>query len=415
MEIFTDVGGRTGVDCGGFCEFCFYKNVDFNNLEPIACINCPPNQIGCDYCQNIIKRVSNNFKSFSRVLTELKEKLNNEEYKTLNHKDFKIIIAGGADVFNYPHLYELVSRLKESQLHLHLGYTSGKPIKHENMAQSLISLGVDEVSFSVFSTNPDIRKKWMKDETPEGSIKGLKMFCENIDLNASAVIIPGVNDGDKIFETCVDLEEWGVKSFFLRRFANFKNQGLILNNKPLIEGINPQSYEEFQELVHEVTREFSFKVSGYPFYDPQNESPFAISKIKNKNYLERLQDIKSEVTIITSKLAEPYLHKIFSVIDKFNLVNIVSVDKDIADLITHEDLESINLDEVKRNVIIPSGALVHDKKAAEILCSDGKFRIITRGPYVLTNPYYDGDLYKEDLLNFELKSFNALIDVINSF
>ena len=224
-----------------------------------------------------------------------------------------------------------------------------------------------------------------------------------------------MNDGDKTFETCVDLEEWGVKSFFLRRFANFKNQGLILNNKPLIEGINPQSYEEFQELVHEVTREFSFKVSGYPFYDPQNESPFAISKIKNKNYLERLQDIKSEVTIITSKLAEPYLHKIFSVIDKFNLVNIVSVDKDIADLITHEDLESINLDEVKRNVIIPSGALVHDKKAAEILCSDGKFRIITRGPYVLTNPYYDGDLYKEDLLNFELKSFNALIDVINSF
>jgi len=97
------------------------------------------------------------------------------------------------------------------------------------------------------------------------------------------------------------------------------------------------------------------------------------------------------------------------------LVNIVSADKDIADLITHEDLESINLDEVKRNVIIPSGALVHDKKAAEILCSDGKFRMVVRGPYVLTNPYYEDDYYKEDLLDFEFKSFNALIDVINSF
>ena len=78
-------------------------------------------------------------------------------------------------------------------------------------------------------------------------------------------------------------------------------------------------------------------------------------------------------------------------------------------------MEFINLVGVKRNVIIPSGALVQDNKAAEILCRDGKFRIIARGPYVLTNPYYDGDLYKEDLLEFELKSFNALIDVINSF
>ncbi len=341
--------------------------------------------------------------------------MNNKDYRSLNQNDLKIIIAGGADVFNYPHLYELVTRLKESQLYLHLGYTSGKPIKHESMAENLISLGVDEVSFSVFSTNHEIRRKWMNDETPEESIKGLKMFCENIELNASVVVIPGVNDGDNILETCVNLEKWDAKSFFLRRFANFKNQGLILNNKPLIEGMKPQSYGGFQELVHEIAREFSFKVSGYPFYDPKNESPFAISRVKNKDYLEKLPDIKSEATIITSNLAKPYLENIFSVIDEFNLVNIVSMDKDIADLITHEDLETINLDEVKRNVIIPSGALVHDKKAAEILCSDGKFRIIARGPYVLTNPYYEGNFYKDELLNFELKSFNALIDVINSF
>jgi methanogenesis marker radical SAM protein len=415
MEIYTDVGGRTGIDCGGFCEFCFYKNVDFYNLESIGCIHCPPNQIGCDYCQNIINRVSIGFKPLSNVLTDLNNKLSRDECSSLNQKDIKIIIAGGADLFSYPQLYELVSKLKESQIHLDLRYTSGKPIKHESMAEKLISLGVDDVNFSVFSTNPEIRRKWMNDETPIESIKGLKLFCENIDLYASAVIIPGVNDGDKIFETCIDLEEWGVKSFFLRRFANFKNQGLILNNKPLIEGVNPQSYGEFQELVRELAREFSFKVLGYPFSDPENDFPFAISRAKNRYYLEKLPKIKCEATIITSKLAGPYLEKIFGVIDEFNLVNIVSVDKDIADLITHEDLEFINLVGVKRNVIIPSGALVQDNKAAEILCRDGKFRIIARGPYVLTNPYYDGDLYKEDLLDFELKSFNALIDVINSF
>ncbi len=418
MEIFSDVGGKPGIDCGGFCEFCFYKNVDFKKLESlsIGCINCPPNHIGCDYCHNTVTRVNNDFKPLYHVLNDFKEKFNKElTTGSLNHKDLSVIIGAGADVFYYPHLYKLVSTLKEYELQLHLGYTSGKPIDNDHMAENLISLGVDEISFSVFSTDPEKRRKWMNDNTPQKSLKGLKVFCENIDVNASVVVIPGLNDKEELLKTCVNLEEWGVKSFVLRRFANFKNQGLILNNKPIIEGIKPQTYEEFQELVGEISHEFSFKVLGYPFSDPKNDFPFAISRVQNRDYLEKLRDIKSEATIITSNLAKPYLEKIFSVIDEFNLINIVSVDKDIADLITHEDLEFINLDDVKRNVIIPSGALVHDNKAAEILCKDGIFRIIARGPYVLTNPYYGVEFYKEDLLTFELNSFNALIDVVNSF
>ncbi len=418
MEIFIDVGGKPGIDCRGFCEFCFYKNVDFKKLESISigCIKCSTNQIGCDYCHNTVTRVKNNFKPLANIVNDFKEKFNKYLLEnSLNHKDLSVIVGAGADVFNYPSLYKLVSTLKEYELRLHLGYTSGKPIDNDNMAENLISIGVDEISFSVFSTDPEKRRKWMNDNTPQKSLEGLKLFCQNIDVNASVVVIPGLNDKEELLETCVNLEEWGVKSFFLRRFANFRNQGLILNNKPIIEEIKPHTYEEFQELVSKISREFSFKVLGYPFSDPKNDFPFAISRVKNRDILEKLQEIKSEATVITSKLAKPYLEKIFSVIDEFNLVNIVSVDKDIADLITHEDLESIDLDDVKRNVIIPSGALVHDKKAEEILCRDGKFRIIARGPYVLTNPYFDGDLYKEELLNFELKSFNALIDVINCF
>ncbi len=419
MEIFTDVGGKPGIDCGGFCEFCFYKNVDFKKLESISigCINCPANHIGCDYCHNTVTRVKNDFKPFNNVLNDLKGKIDKQELlgSLDDYKELKIIIGAGADVFYYPKLRELVSALKESQLNLHLGYTSGKPIKHESMAESLVSLGVDEISFSVFSTDPVKRRKWMNDFTPEESLRGLKIFCENIDVNASVVVIPGVNDKEEIFNTCINLEEWGVKSFVLRRFANFKNQGLILNNKPIIKGITPHTYEEFQRLVHDVAREFSFKVLGYPFSDPKNDFPFAISRIKNRVYLEKLPDIKCEATIITSKLAGPYLEKIFEVIDGFNLVNIVTVDKDVADLITHEDLETVNLIDVKRNVIIPSGALVHDKKAEEILNKDGKFRVVVRGPYVLTNPYYKDEFYEEELLNFELESFTALIDKINSF
>jgi len=68
MEIYTDVGGRPGLDCGGFCKFCFYKNVDFNNLKSlkIGCIDCPPGQIGCKKCQALINRVNNDFKTTSQ-------------------------------------------------------------------------------------------------------------------------------------------------------------------------------------------------------------------------------------------------------------------------------------------------------------------------------------------------------------
>ena len=258
----------------------------------------------------------------------------------------------------------------------------------------------------------------MNDFTPEESIKGLQIFCQNIDLNASAVIIPGINDGDQVFQTCSNLEEWGAKSFTLRKFANFKRQGLILNDKPTINGKSTNSYEDFQALVQKLADEFSIRIFGYPFYDPKNESPFVLSKKENSMYLKSLPEIKSESTIITGDLSAPFLKKIFKTIDESKLVNIVSVNKEIADLIIHEDLESIDLNEVKDNVIIPSGALVHDNVAEKLLCKDGKQRKILRGPYVLTYPYKGEDQHvtnKEELIKYELKSFKELIDKINSF
>ncbi|MGB8233815.1 MAG: methanogenesis-associated radical SAM protein, partial [Methanobacterium sp.] len=99
-----------------------------------------------------------------------------------------------------------------------------------------------------------------------------------------------------------------------------------------------------------------------------------------------------------------------------NLVNILSVDKEIADLIVHEDLESIDLKEVKGNVIIPAGALVQDNYAKKLLSSDGKHRKVIRGPYILSNPIKGEDEHytMDEIIEFEIKSFNALIDKINS-
>ena len=282
MELGTHVGGRPGIDCGGFCSFCFYKNVNFNKLKSLhlGCVNCPPDQMGCDQCRGLVDRVTDDFKPLHIVLNDLENQLAIQNIWS-SLKDAEIVVGAGADIFYYPQLIELVTILKNSGFPLHLGYTSGKAIKDENLAGELISLGLDQLSFSVFSTNPDIRRKWMGDKNPVEAVESLKLFCENIDVNASVVVVPGVNDQEHLFQTASDLEAWGVKSFVMRRFANFKYQGLILNdNRPIIKGINPQTIEEYQELVKKITDEFSFQVLSFPFYSPTKNFPFTIIKRK---------------------------------------------------------------------------------------------------------------------------------------
>ena len=251
MEIPVSVGGTPGKNCGGFCEFCYFKTADYKKLEtnPINCRYCPPNQNGCKYCKEIIGLAKNGFKHPNEVLINLQRVLIKEKLLgRLNFKDIKINVGSWADIIFYPHLKELIFALKQWGFPVHLGYTSGKGINDEKMIENILTMGVDEVSFSVFSSNPEIRRKWMHDKTPEISLKAVEIFCENIEVNASTVVIPGVTDQEELFRTASTLEEWDVKSFTLARFANFQNQGNILNKRPIIDGIIPHSYEEFQDL-----------------------------------------------------------------------------------------------------------------------------------------------------------------------
>lgn len=413
MLINAAVGGMPGKDCGGFCKFCYFKGADFNNIDSltIGCRYCPPNKIGCDYCHRAFNNIG--FKSPSHVLLDLENILRwHDVLGTLNYKDLKIVTASSADIMMYPQLLELISALKDWRLYVHLGYTSAKGVKDEKLVEEMISLGLNEASISVFSTNPEMRREWMNDKTPEQSLKAIKILCENIDVNASTVVIPDVINEEEIFRTCSDLEDWGVKTFMLSRFANIKREGLILNNKPLINGIHTQLYEEFQEMVKNVSEEFSFRVIGAPFNDPKKGLPYTLSKKENRKYLKNLPEVTNDATIITSKLSFKPLKKIFDFISE-DKVNVIGVDKEIGDLITHEDLAMVNLDEVKKRVIIPGGALVHDRLANEILNKDGKERHIVRGPTGLF--YYDiEELSKDEIIKFELERFTSLINKINS-
>ena len=138
--------------------------------------------------------------------------------------------------------------------------------------------------------------------------------------------------------------------------------------------------------------------------------------LENWKYLEILSEVTSEATVLTSKVAKPYIEKVFNLIGASDLVNVVSADQDIGCLITQKDLEDLDLKNLTETVIIPGRAFVHDKKAEEILSADGVERIVARGPDKLS---VDGEmsstLSREDVLKTELIAFQDLIEAINFF
>jgi len=61
--------------------------------------------------------------------------------------------------------------------------------------------------------------------------------------------------------------------------------------------------------------------------------------------------------IITGNVSFIYLSKIF----ENTPIKVISVNKDIADLITKKDLESVDLSEVTDTVLYPENAIVHER------------------------------------------------------
>lgn len=403
----ADVGGIPGKNCRGFCEYCYFKKV--TQKKVLGCKNCPPGQIGCPHCTTDTNMTRDYFPPY-QVLSSLQTNI----FQTRLPKDTLVNITGDGDVSCYPHLLELTKGIHDMGLPIHLGYTSGKGIDDVSTVDKLINNGVIETTYTAFSTDAKLREKWMYDPTADVSIQALKRFCESCDVHAASIIIPGVNDGDILAKTCADLESWGAKALILMRFANTANQGLILNNGPIIPGIKEQTLTEFENLVRETAKNYNLRVTGTPVCDPETDAPYALSKDKNKEYLEILTPVRAEATIVTSKISAPYIEKILENLNAADYVNVVSTSQEIACLITEHDLREIDLNEVKDTVIIPGRCYVHDLVAEKIFRSDGKFRLIHRGPDMLTaDGEMSGTLSKNDVLKQELMAFEDLIELIN--
>lgn len=409
MQIVADVGGIPGKDCDGYCKYCYFRKV--KEIKAFGCAYCLPNKVGCERCSKGVSETQSEFKNPFEVINNIQTTLMMQPIRG----EIKANISGGGDVSCYPYLNDLTRTLNDMSLKSHLGYTSGKGITDSSTASQLIKNGVDEVTFTIFSDNPEIRREWVKDKSPEASIEACKIFSQNIDLTAASVIVPGVNDGDVLRQTCNSLEEWGAKGIILMRFANTFNEGLILGNGPILKDFESQSVESFRELVDRINNEYSFRVSGTPLYDPTTGGPFAIANDENEIFLQFIKEVTGEATIITSKIAAPFIEKIFKKIGA-DSVNVIGVSKEIACLITKEDLEEIDLGDVQESVILPGRAFVHLLDAEKILSADGIERIVGYGPDTLT---IDGELsfdkIDENVIEHELEQFNDLVDAINFY
>jgi methanogenesis marker radical SAM protein len=363
-----------------------------------------PFKKGCDYCSRAIAEGYPGFKPLDAVVFDVAQ-------KSFGSIPEKVNISGGGDLSCYPDLLQLAQMVGQGIVPIHLGYTSGKGFTEGDEALPLIDAGVTEVSFTVFSTRPELRQKYMHDKHPDAALSNLEYFCESCDVYCAAVIIPGINDREELEKTCQDLEEIGAKGLILMRFANVREQGLILGNEPIMPGITPHTVDEFKQIVTDINERFGFRVTGTPLWDPETGAPFALAA--NRSEISRLPAVERSATIITSSVAHPFLSAIFQELG--GKVNVVSVNKDVGCLITIEDLISLDLSDIKDTVIIPGRTMAHEKEVRQLLSMDGKKRIVGRGPDQLT---VDGEMSismsKREVLDLELEAFKELIEAINA-
>ncbi len=404
-QLTVDIGGSPGINCRGFCEYCYFKKV--RGVQPLGCRYCLPFKKGCDYCTRGVKEEYSGFKDLKTIADET---LANLQGKSGDLE--RITISGGGDPSCYPRFSELIELLGSMETPLHIGYTSGKGWDDPAIADLLIDNGLSELSFTVFATDPALRKRYMHDPTPEVSLTILEKLCDKVDVYAAAVILPGINDGLVLEQTCEWLQDRGAKGIILMRFANAIEQGLILGNGPIINNQKVQTVESFRDLISDLNRRFTIKISGTPLWDPDIGSPFAI--LNESELIKKLPVIQRRASVISGSIAAPYIEKVL--VSCGSKVPVISVTKEIACLLTIDDLRELELSALEPVVIIPGRAFVHDGEAQDVLSSDGVDRQVIRGPEMLTaDAETSMGMTRQQVLEMEMDGFADLIRTINRY
>jgi methanogenesis marker radical SAM protein len=404
-QLTVDIGGSPGINCRGFCEYCYFKKV--RGVQPLGCRYCLPFKKGCDYCTRGVKEEYSGFKDLKTIADET---LANLQGKSGDLE--RITISGGGDPSCYPRFNELIDLLGSMEAPLHIGYTSGKGWDDPAIADLLIDNGLSELSFTVFATDPALRKRYMHDPTPEVSLTILEKLCDKVDVYAAAVILPGINDGLVLEQTCEWLQDRGAKGIILMRFANETEQGLILGNGPIINNQKVQTVESFRDLITGLDRRFTIKISGTPLWDPDIGSPFAI--LNEPDLINKLPRIQRRASVISGSVAAPFIEKVLASCG--SKVPVIPLTKEIACLITIDDLRELELSALEPVVIIPGRAFVHDAETQVMLSRDGIDRQVIRGPEMLTaDAETSMGMTSHQVFEMEMDGFADLIRTINRY
>jgi methanogenesis marker radical SAM protein len=252
----------------------------------------------------------------------------------------------------------------------------------------------------------------MHDPTPEVSLSILEKLCGNVDVYAAAVILPGVNDGIVLEQTCEWLQDRGAKGIILMRFANTMQQGLVLGNGPVIPNQSVQTVGSFRDLISDLNRKFTLKISGTPLWDPDIGSPFAI--LDEPDLIKKLPPVQSRATVISGSIAAPYIENVLRLCG--SRIPVLPVEKEIACLITIDDLRQLDLHDLEPVIIIPGRAFVQDAEAQEVLSRDGIGREVIRGPEMLTaDAETSMGMTRDQVLALEMDGFADLIRTINRY
>jgi NifB/MoaA-like Fe-S oxidoreductase len=154
------------------------------------------------------------------------------------------------------------------------------------------------------------------------------------------------------------------------------------------------------------------KVSGTPLWDPSIGSPFAI--LNEPDLLARLPRLERRATVISGSIAAPYIRQVLDACG--GTATVVGANKEIACLITIEDLAALTGDLPAGPVIIPGRAFVHDREAEEVLSGGGTLREVIRGPDCLTaDAETSMGMSREEVLSLEMEGLSTLIQTINRY
>lgn len=402
VHLTVDIGGKPGANCRGFCNYCYFKHA--KDVPAFGCKYCLPFKKGCDYCSRGVKEIYSGFYPLKTVAENFLADL-----QSITGDVTKITVSGGGDPSCYPEFRELFEILGSLEVPLHIGYTSGKGFDSADTAEFLIENNLKEISFTVFASDPALRRRYMNDPTPEVSLEIIKRLASKIDVYAAIVILPDVNDGDVLKSTLDWLEEIGVCGAILMRFANRVNQGLILDNAPILEGQRVHTTEEFKALVEDAAKTHpGLRISGTPLFDPMFDSPFAVRN--DEELLSKLPKVTRKASVVTGSVAAPYLSEIL-VKCGAEKDTVTAVDKEIACLITGDDLVKLDKSKLANTVIIPGRSFIFLPEAEEIL-----ERTVVRGPDMITA---DGEtsmgMSENELLSLELEGLSSLINLINQY